>query len=184
LCDAAGSTFSAICKRDQSTWLLRTGVKGIALEDAAEAEPPLVMVVVAGSSADIDGSDCGAGDDGEAAIPGLGDEGVRGVEVLVDFAALHEADDVETFSEEWVELEELALVAGLEEIVLIAEELVFAVGAETEGAAEREALEVGDVGRCAEAGAAGGDDEDRVLGVEGEVGSDSAFGEGEGVVTF
>jgi hypothetical protein len=126
------------------------------------------MVVIACCSADVDGTDCGAGDDGEAAIPRLGDEGVGGVEVFVDFAAFHEADDVEAFSEEWVELEELALVASLEE----------------KGAAEREALEVGDVGRCAEAGAAGGDDEDRVLGADGEVGSDSAFGEGEGVVIF
>jgi hypothetical protein len=142
------------------------------------------MVIIACCSADVDGTDCGAGDDGEAAIPRLGDEGVGGVEVFVDFAAFHEADDVEAFSEEWVELEELALVASLEEIVLIAEELVFAVGAEMKGAAEREALEVGDVGRCAEAGAAGGDDEDRILGADGEVGSDSAFGEGEGVVIF
>jgi hypothetical protein len=142
------------------------------------------MVVVAGGSADVDGSDCGAGDDGEAAIPGQGDEGASGVEVLVDFAAFHEGYGVEAFSEEWVELEEPALVAALEEIVLIAEELVFAVGAETEGAAEREALQVGDLGRCSEAGATGRDDEDRVLGADGEVGSDSAFGEGEGVVTF
>src|SRR6201999_1320486 len=103
------------------------------------------MVVVTRGSADVDGADGGAGDDGEAAVPGFGDEGVGGVEVVVDFAAFHEADDVEAFADEWVELEETALVAALEEPELIAEEFVFAIGAEMKWASEREALEVGDL---------------------------------------
>ncbi len=92
------------------------------------------MVDVSGGTADVDGAERGAGDDGEAAVPGFGFEDVDGVEVLVDFAALHEGDGVEAFAEEWVEAEEFALVAALEEPELIAEQLVFAVGAEAEGA--------------------------------------------------
>jgi hypothetical protein len=118
------------------------------------------------------GADCGAGDDGGAGIPGFGEESVGGVEVVLDFAAFHEAHDVEAFAEEWVELEEPALVAALEEPELVAEELVFAVGAEMEWAAEGEALQVDDLGRRAEAGASGGGDEDRVLDVEREEGCD------------
>jgi hypothetical protein len=41
------------------------------LEDTTEAEPPFAMVVVSGGAADVDGAECGAGDDGEAAVPGL-----------------------------------------------------------------------------------------------------------------
>jgi hypothetical protein len=41
------------------------------LEDTTEAEPPFAMVVVSGGAADVDGAKRGAGDDGEAAVPGL-----------------------------------------------------------------------------------------------------------------
>lgn len=142
------------------------------------------MVVVACGAADVDGADGGAGDDGDAPIPGFGEEGVGGVEVVVDFAAFHEADDVEAFADEWIELEEPALVASLEEPVLVAEKLVFAVGAEMEWAAEGEALEVCDVGWRAEAGATRGGDEDGVVDAEGEVGCDGGLGEGEGLVAL
>jgi hypothetical protein len=104
--------------RDQSTWRLGSAVKGITLEDVAETEPPLAVIVVACGSAYVDGAESGADDDGEASVPGFGFKFVHGVEIVVDLASFEEADGIDAFSEERREPEDLAFVSPSKEPVL------------------------------------------------------------------
>src|SRR5580698_2125538 len=102
------------------------------------------MIVISGCRAKVNWTESGSRDDSEAAVIGLRLQRIGCVDVFVDLATLHESDCIEPVSYQRVEAQKLSFVSALEEPILSAQQLIASVGAQMEGAAQRESLQIHD----------------------------------------
>jgi len=124
------------------------------LKNASQLEKPFAVAGVADAAANQDGTKRGLGEKSQSAVTGE----ARSNGTAVHFADFASGVEVHLFSHERGQGEDLVKIADAAQEILVAEQLVEAVGAETPGPAEEELRCAGAVGP--ERGAAARDQED------------------------
>src|SRR5208283_573241 len=126
------------------------------LEDAAELEEPLVVTGIANAAANEDGAEgCFA----DESPDDVGGEPGYGVGIAIDFAKFAPAREIDLLADERRESKDLVEITAPREEILVAKQLVQAIGAQLVGPAEEKGRRRTDLAKAKGRAAAGSEKE-------------------------